>query len=337
MKPNAFINSQWLIGATIVAALVCAVLAIVLTDRHGDPGNDLGPEFDYDIEALRQTDPALVLYKEISPRIDSEHSWGRAIAVGPEDRFYVIGGAKMHSFDASGKRLPLSIESDQELTAITVTPDGSIYLGVSDHIEIYDAGGQLQSRWESAGSQAEITSIAVTQDHVFAGEFASRTVLHYDASGQLLDSFGDFKLPSNYFDVAIDSNGLLHAANTGKHRMEAYDFTGNLSSWWGEFSSRDVELFCGCCNPISFALLPNGGGYVTCEKGLTRVKVYDAQGAFVGLVAGPEQFEQRDSLTATPDYCYNRMGLDVAVDSQGRVLVLDPALAEVRIYQKKNA
>jgi hypothetical protein len=52
--------------------------------------------------------------------------------------------------------------------------------------------------------------------------------------------------------------------------------------------------------------------------------VYDAAGAFLGVVAGPEAFA-RDVV-----------GLDLAVDAHERVLVLDPSSGTVRIYAKKT-
>lgn len=337
MKSQRLLNSRLAIGLVLAVALGGAVFSILSTDRFGEKGSGLGPEYQYDLAELRKTDPAMILYEEIPPRIDTGHSWGRAVAVGPEDRIYAIGGRRLHVLDSAGKRLPLNIERDQKLTALTVVDDGSIYLGVTDHIEIHDPTGRLKSQWESIAPGAEVTSIIVTPESVFVADFGSRSVIRYDSTGKRLDSFGDFTLPSNYFDLAFTPDGLLHAANTGKHRIEAYDSKGNLMSWWGEFSNQDPRKFCGCCNPISLALLPNQEGFVTCEKGLTRVKVYDQEGRFAGFVAGAESFDHRDSLTATPEYCYNRMGLDVAVDSQGRVLVLDPALAEIRVYRRKNA
>jgi hypothetical protein len=87
---------------------------------------------------------------------------------------------------------------------------------------------------------------------------------------------------------------------------------------------------------VNFALLPDGQGYVTCEKGLTRVKVYDSGGDFVGVVAGPEEFAEHDRRTSATDVSPSLIGLDVSVDSKGRVLVLDPALSEVRIFTRKR-
>jgi hypothetical protein len=63
---------------------------------------------------------------------------------------------------------------------------------------------------------------------------------------------------------------------------------------------------------------------VTSEKGLPRVKVYGADGKFAGVVAGFETF--------SPEV----VGLDLAVDSKGRVYVLDPASKTVRVYVQKE-
>ena len=94
----------------------------------------------------------------------------------------------------------------------------------------------------------------------------------------------------------------------------------------------DIEGFCGCCNPVNFAMLPDGR-FVTCEKGLPRAKVYDADGAFASVVAGPEAFLE-NGRTCTLDDLSNCQtgGLNVAVDSQGHVLVMDPIERVVRIF-----
>jgi hypothetical protein len=84
-----------------------------------------------------------------------------------------------------------------------------------------------------------------------------------------------------------------------------------------------LDGFCGCCNPSHLALTPDGK-FITSEKGLPRVKVYDRAGRFECVVAGPDRFA-RDTV-----------GLDVAVDSTGRILVLDPAAGAVRVFEKRE-
>lgn len=81
----------------------------------------------------------------------------------------------------------------------------------------------------------------------------------------------------------------------------------------------EIEGFCGCCNPSHFAIREDGS-FVTSEKGIPRIKVYDRLGRLASVVAGPDSFDE------------GTVGLDLALDSAQRVLVLDPARRAVRIF-----
>ena len=85
----------------------------------------------------------------------------------------------------------------------------------------------------------------------------------------------------------------------------------------------DIEGFCGCCNPSHITILDDGK-FVTSEKGIPRVKVYNRLGTLESVVSGPGQF-----LEGTE-------GLDLARDSNGTIYVLDPMKKAVRIFEKKN-
>ena len=97
---------------------------------------------------------------------------------------------------------------------------------------------------------------------------------------------------------------------------------GDLEFAWGK-PSFELEGFSGCCNPSHFAMLPDGR-FVTSEKGIPRVKVHDADGSFVTAVVGC------DGLDTETDPC------DVATDLEGRIVVLDPGKAVVRIFESKG-
>ena len=142
-------------------------------------------------------------------------------------------------------------------------------------------------------------------------------------------------VPSPYLDVKLARDGLLRVNNTGRHRVEAYTASGDLEFSWGKPPAA-IEGFCGCCNPIGLALLPDGR-YVTCEKGLPRVKVYSPEGVFeigrgrAGIL--PRERARPTFVKGTADCSLG--GLDAAVDSQQRIYILDLVANDVRVMKRK--
>jgi hypothetical protein len=239
----------------------------------------------------------------------------------------------------SGER-GLEIALAEPSRCCAVEKDGTIYLGVRDHIEVFDAKGQRKLTWDSPGKKAWLTGIAVTEKEVFVADAGNRVVLRYDKSGKLLHRLGEkdkernipgFIIPSPFFDVEIARDGLLRVSNPGRHRVELYTADGDFEGAWGTVS-MGITGFCGCCNPINLALLPDGR-FVTCEKGLPRVKVYSATGEFESVVAGVESFVENGKACGPADCTAG--GLDAAVDAQGRIYILDLVTGDVRVMKPK--
>jgi hypothetical protein len=118
------------------------------------------------------------------------------------------------------------------------------------------------------------------------------------------------------------------------HRIEAYTFDGHLEVSWGT-RGLDVPDFCGCCNPASIAILPNGN-FVTGEKGIARVKIYDTEGKFIGVVAGPEILSPNYSAVTETREDLRLKPVDLAVDSESHIIVLDPNEKKIRIFVEKK-
>ncbi|MHC4679301.1 MAG: NHL repeat-containing protein [Planctomycetota bacterium] len=334
-------DTRLLVGGLIALAVVVAVVAVVRLDVVGRKGSGLGKGFEYNIEELTRVDPSLILYEESADAIETGLAATHGIAVDSEGSIYVAGDLAIRTFSVRGVILG-EIELAEPAGCLTVLADGRLYVGFKDHVEVYDAQGQRQANWDSLGPDAHLTSIGVADDNVFVADAGNRVVVRYDTSGNVLSHIGKkdssrnvpgFVIPSPYFDLVVSRDGLLRVVNPGRRRIEAYTFDGDIEFWWGT-SSVAIEGFCGCCNPVNIAVLPDGG-YVTCEKGLVRVKVYDSEGEFVGVVAGPRQLvrEGECRVCDLPEECQVG-GFDVAVDGTGRVLVLDTIRNIVRIFTR---
>jgi hypothetical protein len=340
-RVSGITNNKILIGVLIGLAVLFAVVAVVRFDTTGKKGGGLGKEFTYDITELKEIDPNLILYEESTQPIKTGFTDSHSIALDSEGTIYVTGDKAIRLLDEIGELLD-EIKLTEAAGCLDVADNGKIYVGMRDHVEVYDNWGKRQSAWDSLGRKAILTSIIVWKNHVFVADAGNRIVVQYDIAGTIINRIGKkdsrrnipgFVIPSPYFDLAIPRDGLLRVVNPGRQRIEAYTFDGDLEFWWGEPSAA-IEGFCGCCNPVNIAVLPDDG-FVTCEKGLVRVKVYDSEGEFLGVVAGPNQLAKGSEyrVCELPEEC-QAGGFDVAADASGRIFVLDTINNVVRIFTK---
>ncbi len=319
------------------AGALALLNAIGAQRAAGGPGRTRNP-FAYDVSHLEKTDPRLVAYEEVA-RWAVPHLPARRLATGPDGTLLVCGGNWVSVISAAGRPgLELELSSPPQCAA--VDGDGAIFVGLRDHIEVFDAKGRRRASWDAPSRKSWLTALALTKEDVFVADAGQRVVLRYDRSGQLRGRLGEkntargipgFIVPSPFFDLKVGPDGLLRVTNPGRHRVELYTLEGDLEGVWGT-PSMGIAGFCGCCNPVSLALLPDGR-YVTCEKGLPRVKIYTAQGAFESVVAGVESFSA-NARVCGPSDC-TRAGLDAVADAQGRIFILDVVTGEVRQMQRK--
>ena len=297
--------------------------------------------FAYDLERVSKTDPKLVSYEQAG-RFACPGPGPRRLAVGPEDHLYIAGRNGVSVVDGKGRRLE-EIAPGAAARCVAVAAEGTVYVGVRDHVEVFDPKGRRLAAWETPGKKVWLTGLAVAGTEVFAADAGNRVVLHYEASGKLAGRIGQkdkarhipgLIVPSPYLDVKTGRDGLLRVNNPGRHAVEVYSGQGDLESSWGK-AGASIDGFCGCCNPVGVALLGDGR-CVTCEKGLPRVKLYSAQGVFESVVAGPESFPENARAGALQDRSDGLLGgLDAAVDSQGRIYVLDLVGGDVRLMRSK--
>jgi len=217
--------------------------------------------------------------------------------------------------------------SDGELSSVTVSPDGMIFLGGSSFVKA--VGNDLKELW-NIKTDEKITAIAVSGDTVFAS--TTETILLISTSGNLINEWGPYEgnsiITSVYSDkqflvfadagnkkvYLLKKNGelqsmfgqaeekfvlpspyfdvalsddLLFIANTGPRRIETWTTDGKKLSQFGEPGTAP-GAFCGCCNPSHFAVIPEG--FVTAEKGINRIKILDRNGDFVEFVSSQNEY-----------------------------------------------
>ncbi len=220
---------------------------------------------------------------------------------------------------------------------------GRLYVGAGNRIFLFDSQTAIGTWTDGFSDKSVITSLAVAEEAVYAADAGSRVVLRFDPEGRLLGRIGEpdearglrgFVIPSPHFDVAVTADGLLRVVNPGARRIETFTADGDLLGQWGK-ASADIDGFFGCCNPADFTVLPDGR-FVTAEKGIPRVKIYGAKGDLECVVADPQMLGQTVSAAQLNEDSGHTPTFDVAVDSRGRVLVLDPMRRQVRVFVRKD-
>lgn len=241
---------------------------------------------------------------------------------------FVIADSSLLQMNLQGQLLK---ETKMEASPTAIAVDDLVWLGMKNQVVCLNFDGQEVERWENYGDRSVITSLAVSPDFVFVADAGNRLVYQCKKNGELVRQIGEkdeqkavpgFVVPSPYFDIALSEEGYLWAVNPGRHSLENFNAEGALRTSWTS-SSVKTEGFSGCCNPAHMTMMSENA-FVTSEKGIVRVKIYDQHGKYQGVVAAPNQFEE---VAHAPDVC---------VDENGRVILLDFDRKQVRIFKPKE-
>jgi hypothetical protein len=316
--------------------LLIGVLLLIARDLFVVPKTSEKNPCEYNMDKLKAIDTSIIKYKEIK-RYKPGLSSITGIAIDINSMVYLVGSNVVQVYDKEWNK-KLSFNIDSSANCIAVGTQNDIYLGMGNHIEKYNLMGLRIKRWSGLNNKGFITSVAVANNQIFAADAGNHVVLRFDPLGNLMNLIGKknvskgidgLVVPSMYLDVAIDHFDDLWVANPGRHELESFSASGDFKSAWG-ISSMRLEGFAGCCNPVHFAIMPNGY-FVTYEKGLDRIKIYNQAGIFTCVVAGPESFSNKSDLHCNFASLVN----DLTVDSKGIIYLLDAYTNEIRLFDKK--
>lgn len=319
-------------GLTIVVLVIVGLILTVIVvdilnnrpDRRGDNPYAL------EVDQYRKVDDDLLSHKEIR-----NFSLGLMIATDMSyfnNALYISGNSTLAIISLDGSPSTMH-EIPPGATCLEVDSQ-NIFMGFGTHVAKFSHDGEMLQEWEDLGERTVITNIAIKEDKIYIADAGNRRIVIFNREGEqtgLFEGKADseaghgFIVPSANFDLAVNSFGELWVVNPGKHAMENYTDDGQLRGFW-ENLSFEIEGFLGCCNPARITTLMDGS-FVTSEKGLVRIKIYDQSGKLKSVVASPDLFTGVQGTA--PEVCADENDVVYALDfERDMVRVFEPIAKE---------
>jgi outer membrane protein assembly factor BamB len=137
---------QRMIPFIVLLFIVCSGVWI-MSQRATAPGRrGLGESFKLDSQQHLETDPALLIATEAEP-IPAHLTEPLNFCIGPDNRLYLVGDGHLVSIEPNGEVGNLALDFKGTPHCVAVSADGTIYVGVDDHVETYDKTGKQLAVW----------------------------------------------------------------------------------------------------------------------------------------------------------------------------------------------
>ena len=307
--------------------IVVAILAVIVVDFLGNrPDRRGGNPYALKVDQYRKVDPELISHKEIR-----NFSLGLLIATDMSyynQTLYISGNSSLAVISLDGSPSTL-LEIPLRASCLEVD-EQHIFIGFGTYVAKFNHAGELLQQWADLGEHTVITNLAIKEDKIYVADAGNRRIVIFNREGEQTGMFEGksesdaghgFIVPSANFDLAVNSFGELWVVNPGKHALENYADDGRLRGYW-ENLSFEIEGFLGCCNPARITTMADGS-FVTCEKGLVRIKIYDQSGKLKSVVASPDQFNGVKGTA--PEVCVDENNVVYALDFENdMVRVFEP-------------
>jgi hypothetical protein len=318
-------------GLTIVIlVIVVGILAVIIVDFLGNRPDQRGENpYALEVDQYKEVDTALISHEEtrnfsLGLLISSDMSLHR-------NKLYISGNGSLAVLPLDGSQASL-YEILPGATSLEVD-DQHVFIAFGTFVAKYNHQGKLLQQWDDLGERTVITNLAIKGDNIYVADAGNRRVVIFNREGDLTGEFEGkaetdaghgFIVPSPNFDLAVNIYGELWVANPGMHAMENYSDDGRMRGYW-ENRSFYVDGFLGCCNPARITTMEDGS-FVTSEKGLVRIKIFDQSGKLLSVVAPPDLFKEEGEA---PEVCADADGVIYALDfDRDMVRVFEPIKKE---------
>lgn len=308
----------------VVLALVIAGI-IALNYIEGKPKKAKKNPFEYNVDDFRKVDPALIHYKEI--RQLKVNVGTHAALAAFDDKIYLAAAGKLRVLSTDGKQYS-AFDIPEDARAVAVSKN-EIAVSYKTKVLVYDHPGNLSYSTIEVSDSSVFSSLAIWNDLIVVADAGKRRLYGFKNGQRSMEIEGvsgaknlhGFIVPSASFEVAVNAENELWSTNPGMHALQQYNERGDLLNSWDK-ASMTIEGFTGCCNPAQFCFLPDGR-FVTSEKSMPRIKIYDVNGNLESVVAAPEKFEG------------NQRAAEVAV-VENLIIALDFDREMIRVFEMNN-
>ena len=311
----------------VVLVIVGIILTVIVVDvLNNRPDRRGANPYALEVDQYREVDEELISYKEVR-----NFSLGLLIATDMsyhKQALYISGNSSLVVIALDGSPSTL-FEIPPGASCLEVDSE-HIFIGFGSYVAKFSHQGELLQEWEDLGERSVITNLAIKEDKIYVADAGNRRIVIFNREGEQIGMFEGkaeseaghgFIGPSANFDLAVNSFGELWVVNPGKHALEDYADDGRMRGFW-ESMSFEIDGFLGCCNPARITTLMDGS-FVTSEKGLVRIKIYDQSGRLKSVVAPPDLFEGEDG--EAPEVCADENDVIYALDfDKDMVRVFEP-------------
>lgn len=315
-------------GLTIVILVIVGIImGVILVDFFGNRPDRRGENpYALEVDQYREVDTELISHKEtrnfsLGLMTSSDMSLH-------ENILYVSGNSSLVVLPLDGA--PATMHEILHGATCLEVDDQHIFIGFGSYVAKYSHEGELLQQWADMGERTVLTNLAIKGDLIYAADAGNRRIVIFNREGELSGQFEGkaeseaghgFIVPSANFDLAVNSFGELWVVNPGKHALENYSDDGRMRGFW-ENISFEIDGFLGCCNPARITTLEDGS-FVTSEKGIVRIKIYDQSGTLKSVVASPELFNGEEA--EAPEVCADENNVIYALDfEKDMVRVFEP-------------
>ena len=293
------------------------------------------------------------------------------LALGPEGLIYVLNRGFEYNPETSHVTM-LTIDEDfvgqfgqrgegdgDFFWASSIALDSAQNVYISDdwlnRISIFDKDGEFLDRWGVHGSgDGELNKPSGIkfdgQDNLYVVDSSNNRVQVFTKDGKFLTKWGEagsgegqFNLP---WGLALDNKGDVYVADWRNHRIQKFSPDGQFLAEFGRPGTGAGEFN----HPNGVAVDKEGDIYIT-DWGNDRVQVLTPDGRHITTFTGDAGLSKwgSEKLDANPDMVRQRtlvrdMSVEkvmrrpkaLAIDNEGRIIIVDSNRTRLQVYQKEN-